>query len=433
MAGEGEEPPRPTLPVLRKGTVPLLGPYPLGVPSEGAERTIPDDSFLGSVGIFLGPLGCCFVTFPVLFGALLSVVVAETTRYFAMALGGVVLGALLTFGGEPLVLGLLRKVGFLPPPPSPKDRNALPPLEADATEGALAPPPQRGFPIRLPEGGVRERGEITRASAVIAGLMIPTVLVVLPAAFAPLGYLTAGLFAVGWGIGVLLDLGDKAFFDVDLLVPADPVPMDRRLPLQVRAVAARRIGIERVALSLWCCERVRRWKEDDRHEPELETISTWTKVAEEELVLDREILRGSELRVLMGLAFPAGMLPSAPPGSDPEPGEEGFAGRDWYVRLKIELARWPDAMYDFDLPRVVEGEGAPPVEPGLHLLDLGASGLAGEVVCPYCAAEIVPGDGAVACTRCDSLHHADCWNEAAECTIYACGGATARGVQVVRG
>lgn len=44
-----------------------------------------------------------------------------------------------------------------------------------------------------------------------------------------------------------------------------------------------------------------------------------------------------------------------------------------------------------------------------------------EVTCPYCRAALDP-EQAVACLDCETLHHADCWREALECTTYACGG-----------
>lgn len=39
--------------------------------------------------------------------------------------------------------------------------------------------------------------------------------------------------------------------------------------------------------------------------------------------------------------------------------------------------------------------------------------------CPYCAAPIAPAD-AVACPRCETVHHRDCWAEAERCTTYGC-------------
>lgn len=61
-----------------------------------------------------------------------------------------------------------------------------------------------------------------------------------------------------------------------------------------------------------------------------------------------------------------------------------------------------------------------PALPHAARADLAARLLAGDVACPYCRAplDVVH---AVACNRCQALHHAECWEDAGTCTTYACG------------
>lgn len=58
-------------------------------------------------------------------------------------------------------------------------------------------------------------------------------------------------------------------------------------------------------------------------------------------------------------------------------------------------------------------------------LQLEPGAAADVVVCPYCAAEL--GDAPrVACERCHTPHHADCWEAFGRCTVYACTGEVGR-------
>ena len=41
-------------------------------------------------------------------------------------------------------------------------------------------------------------------------------------------------------------------------------------------------------------------------------------------------------------------------------------------------------------------------------------------ICPYCQFPIGTGDRVVRCPGCDTLHHADCWEENGGCARYGC-------------
>ena len=43
-----------------------------------------------------------------------------------------------------------------------------------------------------------------------------------------------------------------------------------------------------------------------------------------------------------------------------------------------------------------------------------------EEVCPYCRFPITAGERVVRCPGCDTLHHADCWEENGGCARYGC-------------
>lgn len=58
---------------------------------------------------------------------------------------------------------------------------------------------------------------------------------------------------------------------------------------------------------------------------------------------------------------------------------------------------------------------------------LGVTRAGGETECPYCATAMVRSD-AVACLRCHTWHHRDCWAESGRCTTYGCGGVASDGV-----
>src|SRR6516162_9096544 len=45
--------------------------------------------------------------------------------------------------------------------------------------------------------------------------------------------------------------------------------------------------------------------------------------------------------------------------------------------------------------------------------------------CPICQSEIGPADAALACPRCDQVHHRECWNEVGGCATYGCENAPA--------
>lgn len=51
----------------------------------------------------------------------------------------------------------------------------------------------------------------------------------------------------------------------------------------------------------------------------------------------------------------------------------------------------------------------------------------GETECPYCATPM-PRAEAVACCRCHTWHHRDCWQESGRCTTYGCGGVASEAV-----
>lgn len=44
----------------------------------------------------------------------------------------------------------------------------------------------------------------------------------------------------------------------------------------------------------------------------------------------------------------------------------------------------------------------------------------GDPICPYCQFPIRPGERTVRCPDCDTLHHADCWEENGGCARYGC-------------
>lgn len=46
-------------------------------------------------------------------------------------------------------------------------------------------------------------------------------------------------------------------------------------------------------------------------------------------------------------------------------------------------------------------------------------------VCPYCRAQVGQDDSALACEKCGTLHHADCYAENGGCTIFGCAKAPA--------
>jgi hypothetical protein len=83
--------------------------------------------------------------------------------------------------------------------------------------------------------------------------------------------------------------------------------------------------------------------------------------------------------------------------------------------------------------------GAPPVEPlagpdEIRILEErssaskpGVTRAGGETECPYCATVMARVD-AVACIRCHTWHHRDCWSESGRCTTYGCGGVASEGV-----
>lgn len=330
-----------------------------------------------------------------------------------------VLGVLALVAGAFLAAGIeagLARAGLLPLPVNPKDRFALPVREEDLREGE--DPPQRGFPHRLRRyepgaGDPRGKNGVLVACMGMAGAAL----------FAAGGWVPGGLaskFAAAHLPLVLASClmwtGNSGIADADLLVPELEVGCGETLPLQLRVVAGRDLGVRGVTLRF--LTRDARWR---RHEPEdgrpyWAAENYWREEARLARRVDSALLRGQELRMLLAFRVPDAATLTV---------LEEARSVDWFVQVHLDLVRYPDACLEYRFPVVLEAreEGTVATAP----VELGADFLAAEVTCPFCGAPIVGAD-AVACAACETLHHGDCWSSHGSCTTYACGSTASREV-----